>query len=54
MVGSDGNSGERTAVPMPSARTRPSRMIGRNDIRLSITIWMRPLMRSVSDSVVAL
>ena len=54
MVGSSGRSGDRTAVLMPSARTRPSRMTGRNDIRLSITSWIRPVIRSVSDSVVAL
>jgi hypothetical protein len=54
MVGSSGRSCDRTAVLMPSARTRPSRMTGRNDIKLSITNWIRPVMRSVSDSVVAL
>ena len=54
MVGSSGRSGDRTAVLMPSARTRPSRMTGRNDIKLSITNWIRPVMRSVSDRVVAL
>src|SRR6185295_1717951 len=54
IVGSSGRRGDRTAVLMPSARTRPSRMTGRKDIRLSTTSWIRPVMRSVSDSVVAL